>query len=227
MLVGANVIYQWHRYEIFDMRSQPSIPSYTGQQVFYNLYINSGEYGIRLRPSLGPAMQELHATLKKAFGPNVKTAKFAKKYIIGPIPKEFADKEVLAYSSEQLLDRVFRAPNWEYFMLLSEAEPDDQVFLRAALEIAEAYPTLCPALYTAKCANDVLHPGYAHTRYNTHPFGPIYLYFLPDAGGVVDKKIAPRALREAQFVPIKIQTDMFVRRSTVPKGFGLLTINWR
>ena len=41
IFASLTAAYQWHRYVVFDVRNQPSMPSYTGQQVFYNLYLNS------------------------------------------------------------------------------------------------------------------------------------------------------------------------------------------
>jgi hypothetical protein len=50
----ASGVYQWHRYEIFDMRNQPSAPSGTGGQMFYSMYLYLGDFGYRLSPDLGP-----------------------------------------------------------------------------------------------------------------------------------------------------------------------------
>ncbi len=39
--------YQWHRYEIFDMRHQASTPSGKGMQIFYSSYLYLGDIGCR------------------------------------------------------------------------------------------------------------------------------------------------------------------------------------
>src|ERR1700690_655441 len=45
IFVLATGAYQWHRYEIFDMRHQASTPSGKGMQIFYSTYLYLGDFG--------------------------------------------------------------------------------------------------------------------------------------------------------------------------------------
>ena len=109
----------------------------------------------------------------------------------------------MPYTPDQLIERIYDAPNWEYYYWLASADDNDQHYLKASVEIARAYP-----LYVARYGlRNLLHllfdPGYAHTRQNTHGFHKIGLQFLPVTGGVVGAEtIAPRALREVQYFPL-------------------------
>ena len=52
IMLGSAALYQWHRHEIFAVPDGVPRQSYTGQQIFYGLYINSAEFGVALSPEL-------------------------------------------------------------------------------------------------------------------------------------------------------------------------------
>jgi hypothetical protein len=213
IFVSAAALYQWHRYEIFDMRNQASVPSYSGQQIFYNLYINSGEFGIRISPKIGPNLDQVTEVLREKLQPNPRDSVYLRHYLAG-VPAAFLEEHVLPYTSDQLIERIYDAPNWEYYLWLASADGNDQHYLAASWEIARAYP-----LYVARYGlRNLLHllfdPGYAHTRQNARGFHKIGLQFLPVTGGVVGaEEIEPRAQREVKYFPlpdhsVRIQTAM-------------------
>ncbi|TAK74929.1 MAG: hypothetical protein EPO11_06280, partial [Gammaproteobacteria bacterium] len=65
-------IYQWHRYEIFDMRHQPSIPSGKGMQILYSTYLFLGDFGVKLSPDFGPNTKRLFDKIREGLGTNVR-----------------------------------------------------------------------------------------------------------------------------------------------------------
>ena len=198
IFAAALALYQWHRYEIFDIRHQQSIPSYVGAQVFYNTYMNSQEYGIILGPEIGPNMSKIDAALRQALGPIPRDSKFMQDHV-GTVSESFAVSQFLPFTTDQLMERVYLVPNWEYYALLCDAESNDQVLLRAALEIAAAHPIYVLRYSLRNLVVFLFHPGYAHTRYNLQPFSKIRLDFFPSLAGIgANEWLPPRALREAK-----------------------------
>jgi hypothetical protein len=110
------------------------------------------------------------------------------------------------------VQRAIRFPNWEYFNIISSAEPNDQVFLKAALEIFRAHPWY-PIAYTLRNTWHLLaKPGYAHTRYNLMPFGAIGLTFPPADSAIGTEGTAgirAQAQREVAFVPLSVAPAPF------------------
>jgi hypothetical protein len=206
IFVVVAAIYQWHRYEIFDMRHQPSIPSYTGQQVFYNLYVNSGEFGIRLSPDLGAAMRQITEKLREQLKPDLRDSKFIQA-ATGQYPAEFASTYLWPYTPDQLVEQIFANPNYEYYMLLGSADPNDQSYLRASWEIAQAHPLYVLQFSLRNMLKYLFDPGYGHTRFNARPYDKVGLEFIPAVGEISDPASAPeRAVREMQYLPLREQS---------------------
>jgi hypothetical protein len=214
-------LYGWHRYVIFDMQHTHSTPSYTGEQVFYNPYLASFDYGIQLSSKdVGPNLTVAVDHLRELLQSNVKDSEFIKKEIVNYYSegagRDFAQANILLFTPDQLIDQVLASPNWEYYLLLCDSN-DDRVMLRAASEIAHAYPDLMIRYFFRNLSHFVFRPGYAHTRYNLNPFGSIGLAFHP-ADEYADPhevmKLAARgdrAAREAQFNPL-LQQPTVVRK---------------
>ena len=95
IFISAATLYQWHRYEIFDMRNQASVPSYSGQQIFYNLYINSAELGIRISPDIGPNLKHVTEVLREKLQPNLRESVYLQK-LMGELPPAFIEENVYA-----------------------------------------------------------------------------------------------------------------------------------
>jgi hypothetical protein len=121
-------------------------------------------------------------------------------------PAEFANTFILPYTSDQLLEQIFANPNYEYYMLLASADSNDQDYLRASWEIAEAHPLYVLRFSIRNTLKFLFDPGYAHTRFNNRGYHRIGLQFMPAAGGVTNPATAPdRAVREMQYRPLSDQ----------------------
>ncbi len=69
--------YAWHRYAIFDMKDLQATPSYTGEQVFYDPYVSSFDYGIDLSPeSIGPDFSFAVENLRKKLQPDPRDSEY-------------------------------------------------------------------------------------------------------------------------------------------------------
>ena len=202
--------YQWHRYIVFDIANQPTVPSYTGQQVFYNLYQNSREFGIRLSPDLGPNMRRIHDRLRASVLPAPRDSTFIASYALTYPPAErFLQREVYPLSPDAFMRRVYDQPNWEFFMMMSTVEVDDGAFFDASWEIVKRYPTYPLRYGLRNLALFLVEPGYAHARYSTDAFGRLGLTFPAD--GRVDETtgMPPAAVREAYFDPLVMLPRVF------------------
>ena len=148
-------------------------------------------------------MCERAEVLRQKLQPNLRESAFLQ-YFLKDIPPAFVEEYVYPYTPDQLIERIYDAPNWEYYLWLASADDNDQTYLKASGEIARAYP-----LYVARYGlRNVLHllfdPGYAHTRNNARGFHKIGLQFLPVTGGVVATVVAMiyDQMRGATPVPI-------------------------
>jgi hypothetical protein len=206
IFAAAVALYQWHRYEIFDMRNQASIPSYTGQQIFYNLYINSGDFGIRLSPpDIGPNLVHVTEILRQRLQPSIRESEYMKS-VFAELPAAFSEKNLLPYTPDELIERIYSAPNYEYYLLLASADPNDQRYLLTSWEIVRAHPLYAIRFAWRNLRLFLFDPGYAHTRHNTAGFHRIGLQFMPLAGYVLgEDAIAARAAREIKYVPLPEQ----------------------
>lgn len=223
IFAGVTAGYFKYRYEVFDMAHQPSVPSYTGQQIFYNVYMNSAEFGVPLSPDLGPNFAVLIESFRAALQPSVRASGVVRGATPGA-PADFMEQAFYRYSPDELVQRALRFPNWEYYNTMCVAQPNDQLFLKASLEILRAYPWYFVA-YTARNTWHLLaNPGYAHTRFNLNPFGPLGNVFPPGAGGVGAEGTAgvpAQAQREVAFVPLSVAP------ASVRNAFEKIAVVWR
>jgi hypothetical protein len=150
--------------------------SYTGRQIFYNPYVNSREFGIRIWPGLGPATAQLVSSLRAGLTAHPIDSQFFQDWLAGQqIPEEAANRYFRGRTVEELVERVLTHPHYDLFELLCLFEPDDRVFRDAAIEIMTHYP-LYPVDYTVR--NLFLFfgtPGYAHPRYGLEDAGLVRL----------------------------------------------------
>lgn len=205
IVVVAAFAYSWYRYDIFDMAHQSSTPSYTGEQVFYNLYINSGDFGIRISPNLGPALQEITNTLRQKLQPDPLHSPYLRP-LLSEEPAAFIDEAIAPYTADELIDEIYEAPNWEYYVVLASAA-DDRLYVDASLEIAEAHPWYVVQYVGRNVWHMLFRPGFAHTRYTINErFHPIGLAFLPggaNSGGIDELGGGIRGKAELTYAPIK------------------------
>ncbi len=194
--------YGWHRHVILDEAHADRTASYTGAQSFYNPYLNTLDYGIRLSPSdVGPNFSLALAILRDRLQPSVRNAAFMSQHYVGSATEEeFAEAHMFPFTPDELIEQILAHPNYEYYTLICEAN-DDRVLLWAALEIARAHPAMILRYSTRNVLHFIFEPGYAHTRYNLNPFRPVGLIFFTGQGPVAgDLAVLPtQAVREINF----------------------------
>jgi hypothetical protein len=221
IFIVCSAAYAWHRYEIFDMGHQPTMPSYTGEQVFYDLYLNSKEYGIRLSSDLGPNMARITNSMRKLLQPNPRDSKLIHDYLAGD-PQQapaFAESYIFPFTADELMNRTFDIPNAEYYFLLIASE-DDQTFLGASWEVFKAHPWYVIRYTLRNAAFFTFRPGYAHTRFNLNPWSPVGLEFFPRSQQLANEPIDKRALREMHFDPLPGQP------SIIQRAVAVITEKW-
>lgn len=191
--------YVYYRHVLFEIPVGHHMPSYAGEQVFYDLYMNSREFGITLSPELGPAMRELTARAYRAFLPDPRRSTLLAQE---DEPAAFREKYYYPYTAQQMRTQLYAQPNWEYYTFLTDAAPDDDLFLSASLEIARAHPRYV-LKYTLRNLWALLHtPGQKHGRYSAQPFGPEGNPFPLGVHGYTQLAFLPAnapAVKELQF----------------------------
>jgi hypothetical protein len=209
--VLATGAYQWHRYEIFDIRNQPTIPSGKGMQIFYSTYLYLGDFGYRLSPDLGPNTKLLLEKLRAGLQPSVRDSELIKQSI-SDTPRDFLEKHVYPYSPEELYERICTQPNEEYWQVLYFIDrKNDQFYLDIAFEIARSHPWYVVQYSMRNLWHAVFDPGYSTTRYNTEGYIKTGHDFIPTTQGWGMTSEDPvtqygaRAAREMEYFPRKNQ----------------------
>lgn len=207
----ATGAYQWHRYEIFDMRHQASIPSGKGMQILYATYLYLGDFGYRLSPDMGPNTKRLLEKLGEALQPNVRDSALVKQNM-GASPPEFMEQHVYRYTPEELLEKISTEPNEEYYWdFVYAVDTNDQFFLDVAKEIALSHPWYVVQYSMRNLWHVLFDPGYATTRYNTQGYLKTNNDFVPAAHswGVYSAdpvtQFSERAAREMEYFQLKTQ----------------------
>ena len=202
-------LYQWHRYEIFDIRHQPAIPSGKGMQTIYPIYLYLRDFGLQLSPDIGPNTKLLQERLREKIGPDVRHSPFIQN-ILPSTPQEFKEKNIYPYTPEQLINKIFTEPNEEYYYILLEiAGNDDQFLLNISKEIAKAHPWYMVQYSMRNFRHALFDPGFATTRYNTLGYGHAGYDFIPGSPswGVRSAdtvgQFGPRATKEMEYFPVK------------------------
>lgn len=224
--------YSWHRYVIFDVRHAGELPSYTGEQIFFDPYLNTANYGIRLLPKrVGPNLELIVENLRRLLQPSVTGSEFVQQQI-APLyahsgePKEFADANIFPFSPDQLIERIFTKPNYEYYLILCAAA-DDRVLLHAAFEIARAYPGLIVRYFMRNLLHFIFDPGYKHSRYDSDmlPWRAEGVAFFPAKNDLlgVEEGFSGRPAREVTFDPLSRQRGIVILMfNTIGKGWPKL-----
>jgi hypothetical protein len=206
--------YAWHRHVIFEEVHPTSTPSYLGEQLFYNPYVNALDYGVRLKPEeIGPNFTLAIEQLRKRLAPNPRNSKFIQRDYKSPANEAaFAEAYIDPFTTDELIDRVLTEPNWEYYTLLCMVN-DDRILLSASFEMARANPTLILRYSMRNLIHFVFSPGYKHSRYNLNPFRRERLVFYPLQGDISgDTSSLPmRAVRELTLDPAAHEPRLFHR----------------
>jgi len=210
IFVLATGLYQWHRYEIFDMRNQSSAPSGKGMQIFYSTYLYLGDFGYRLSPDDGPNTKTLLDKLRQELQPNVRESALVKRALPDD-PPEFMENHVYANTPEELFEKIATQPNEEYWAILMGIEPSDQYYLDVAKEIARSHPWYIVQYSMRNLWHALFDPGYATTRYNTLGYIQTGNDFMPGSQGWGVRSEDPvtqyglRAAHEMEYFPLKGQ----------------------
>jgi len=218
IFVLAAGLYQWHRYDVFDMRHQTSVPSGKGMQILYGTYLNMGDFGVRLTPDIGPNTQRLFDRMRAELGTNVRSAAIMKK-VLGDTPKWFMEQHFYAYTPEQLIEKISTSPNEEYYWnVIYLIDKDDQFFLNIAKEIMRAHPWYVVQYSMRNLRHALFDPGYATTRYNTMGYIHTGMDFPPAVLGFGANSEDPvtqygsRAVKEMQYFPLETAPRMIQKR---------------
>lgn len=207
-LIGFSIfsLYSYHRHQFFSKFGGRA--SYNGGQTFQNLYVNSKEFGIRLSPELGPAMKVITDNLYQAVLPRPSLSPFIKSEGNGVesltayiSEKEFLAAHIYPFSAEELINQIYKTPNWDYSYMLYIATPNDSLFFKASWEIIRRYPWY-PFAFTARNMWHLLYyPGFEHSRYTVHRFNRTVIRdaFPYDALTEGTSNLTPRAERELNF----------------------------
>ncbi len=206
----ATAAYQWHRYEVFDVRHQPSTPSGKGMQVFYGAYLNLGDFGVRLSPDFGPNTKIMLEKLRQELQPSTRESALIKRALYDD-PAEFMEKYVYAYTPEELFEIICTKPNEEYWNILYAIDPNDRFYLDAAMEIARSKPWYVVQYSARNLWHSVFDPGYGFARYNAAGYQKYGIDFTPATqgwGARSEDSVAQygaRAAREMEYFQLKDQ----------------------
>jgi hypothetical protein len=194
LIVLAAGAYAAHRKQLFADYPAGYAPSYTGRQIFYNLYVNSADFGIRLDDSMGPATATL---LRKArehvAGGTLETDLMKAWYVGHGIPEEAKRFWFTQYNGApaKFMESLVIHPSHDYFEFFCAIETNDRVFRESAIEIARAHPVYVLRFALRNLGLFFWSPGYMHGRkgldYNT--FNKEHLYFLPLAADLASSQI--------------------------------------
>jgi hypothetical protein len=205
----ATGAYEWHRYEIFDMRHQTSIPSGKGMQISYAAYLYMGDFGVRLSPDMGPNIKLALEKLREGLQPSTRESQLIKT-ALPEEPSEFLEKHVYAYTPDELFKLICTEPNEEYYWILFYAyDPDDEFHFKLAMEIWRSHPWYVAEYTMRNLWHAVVDPGYGKTRYGTQGYGWIGDTFMPALrgwGAISEdsaKGYGARADRELEYFPLK------------------------
>jgi hypothetical protein len=205
IFVLATGAYQWHRYEIFDMRNQPTIPSGKGMQTFYGTYLYLGDFGYRLSPDLGPNTKHLLEELRQELQPNVRDSALIKR-ALHKAPSENVERLVFAYTPEELIEKISTEPGEEYYGILMGIDPNDQIYFDVAKEIAWSHPWYVVQYSMRNLWHAVFDPSYVHTRDTVN--APDFMPGLQGWGVLSEDSVTQygsRAAREMEYFPLKDQ----------------------
>lgn len=184
--------YAAHRVSLLGETPQGHVPSYFGHQIFYNLYVNSADYGVRVEPSLGPATAHLFARAREQIKDGSLDSKALDEwYHAHNFPEPTKERWFTGFNGrpEAFIETLIQEPSHDYFEFFSFAEQDDRVFLDASLEIVKHYP-IYPLRYTRRNLFLLLwSPGVAHGRYGGRSFAEEKIYFLPFTGSFAVEQV--------------------------------------
>lgn len=232
IFAGGYALNQWHRYTIFDIANQKTTVSGTGGQIFYSMYLYMADFGYQLTPDIGPNTKYLLEKLRRDLEPNPRNSALIKRALTDT-PAEFMEKNIYAYSPQDLVEKIQTKPNEEYWMILMYVDsldpndPNDSLYRGVVKEIALSRPWYVFRYTLRNLWHTVFEPGYASTRYNTIGYHKTGIDFVPGlpSWGVNSADTAEQygqgPERELEYYPLKSKSQV------VQDFFNNLGTFWR
>lgn len=247
LLIVASSAYAYSRYResFFEKDAFGNTPSYTGQQIFYNFYVNAPSYGMRIDEMGGPETKKLLFDIKsKVF--TVPDSKIQGWLSANNFSKEFIK---LVYKDPHVRDNIYNSiitcPEADNFWLLSYLMQDvDAPFLRASEELAWYHPIYFLSYTAANIWRMFLGPPAAHGRLAlscSATQDPTGIYFPSIPGGIfgaISKKnraelsVSTKFLGAQKFLMHKFSRYWelnflsFLRISAIFTMFGIIFIKF-
>lgn len=216
-VAGATIVvlcataYAAHRSALFADIPKEYSRSYAGRQIFYNVYVNSADFGVRVDSSAGPANSRLFAKARAL----LQTETLAGE---GPILADWyrvqnftSAARIFSFGrfagqDDRFINELTAHPSHDYFEFFCLVERDDAVFLEAAREIAAAHPDYLLRVALRNLKYFLWSPGYAHGRFRVRYEGlePEQIYFLPmhpDVAASQVRAFVPSPAREQLLAP--------------------------
>ena len=183
--------YAAHRDQLLGRTPGGERPSYFGQQVFFNLYVNSADYGVRITPAIGPATARLFDTVRQTLKKHPLDSQYMTDWYRGhgftQSAREFWFTRYLG-QEERFIAALFEHPSYDTFEYLCLVATSDELLRDVAFEIARAHP-LYPIQYGLRnLAIFLWNPGVTHGRFGVEykSFARENLYFLPGGRSVAE-----------------------------------------
>jgi hypothetical protein len=219
-----------YRRKLMGLQSGEPMPSYTGHQIFQNVYLFSRDLNIELSPSLGPAMRRLRDEIQKEFPDPANHPTLSSYRTSAP---DFFKTALDFHDPDQFVRRVFERPNAEYYTIFHQIPAvafDSNLFAHAFWEVVSQQP-LYFIRYTSRNLNHYFFlPGYYFPRHTdiSHQIrgGP---HYPPQVIGnaLEEAGLTERAVRELSYVPLEADfaalrgISDFVQRQFEKKYNGL------
>jgi hypothetical protein len=175
-----------HRLWVMDLKPGQSMQSYTGHQIFYNVYVYANELGIKLSPDMGPGTKRIAEAIKAEFPhPNKHPRLLGYRNYA---PKGFFEQCLDFDNADDFVKRIFDRPLAEYFIIfhtLPSTATDSPLFMQASWDVIRQHP-LYPLKYTGRnLLYYFFHPGMMHHRMTDMDYiGGSALEYYPNFGGV-------------------------------------------
>jgi hypothetical protein len=188
--------------------------SVVGAQIFYNVYINSSELGVRLSPELGPASQRLFSQLHDTLLPSPAESEAVKGWATSPalVANNYYNDFFFKYDAAALTKRIFDHPNFLYYNYLVYRVADDYTLFMISLEMFRAHPVFVAQFVLRNIWELLYDPGWLHPQ--TTLGGQIRGGLLFPFGGVTTigrSNVADytfgQSLEEVSFAPLTRQPE--------------------
>ena len=235
LLVMATVsLYAVHRTILLGVNAAGDRPSYAGRQLFYNLYVNSARYGVRIDDGPGPMTSTLLRNAREftdAIG--LESSEMRAWYDGAGLSAEIRHVLFAQYrhSTVEFMRALSEAPGQDYFEYLCTAQvtrlnpdpvgkrngvyPDegDRLFLGAAKEVFIRHPALAVRFTLRNLGKFFWDPGYKHGRVSAGPnqFQKEGLFFIPFGRNTALQEVAT-------MVPEPGRGELLRSRSTMSDG---------